>query len=288
MTTTELARSFADQIADIEDLPIDALEPGRMSWLHGVKQAKMPGVFYIKAANLSETPGAPWADDNERFEGEDGYSTPKLQIAIIGFRSQWFVPDEDRTKPPKEWLLGYQEGIGAKKITEYLCLVEGINDPIVLSMSGKNKGQPMWDIFKAYQNGLLKQGSRIAKRQLPVWSFWLPIANKRTPEGKTFYEDAKDGAGNTYGSVVTPPALYLPDNPLDTLYVGADIIRLGASIHNDFSEWFKVKRLPQGTVEGQVTVSATKALPPARNVPQPLKASEYTVNDDADEEVEKF
>lgn len=279
-TTTDLTRRFADEIIP-DDLPNETLEPGRIIWLHGTKQggAKTPGVFYVKASELSDTPSAPWKADDERFENEYGYSTPELKIAIIGFRSQWFIPAAEPGQPP-EWLQEYREGVGAKKSTEYLCLVEGIADPMVLSVSGKNKAGPLLDILKTYQNGLLKQASRIKRRQMPLWSFWLPIANRRDEGGQTLYLTAQDSTGKVYKSIVTPPALYLPDNPLDTLYVGAETISYGAQVRNDFAEWFKAKRLPQGTVEGHVTVSAPKQLAAPRNVPQPLHPDEYNADDE--------
>jgi hypothetical protein len=51
----------------------------------------------------------------------------------------------------------------------------------------------------------------MAKRALPLWTFWLPIANQRDASGKTAYVEAMDASGKSYGSVVTPPTIYLPE-----------------------------------------------------------------------------
>ncbi|MFK5283768.1 hypothetical protein ACI3PL_29750, partial [Lacticaseibacillus paracasei] len=80
----------------------------------------------------------------------------------------------------------------------------------ILSADGANKEKPLSDIVKSYRDGLLKQASRVAKRGLPLWTFWLPIANRRTADGKPAYTEATDASGKSYGSIVTPPTLYLP------------------------------------------------------------------------------
>lgn len=264
--TTALTRNFTDELAALGDIPgATALEPGRINWLHGTKQARTPGVFYVKESELSEPPAAPWQAD-DRFDNETGYSTPVLHVAFIGWRSQWFLADRDTGT--FQWLQEYQAGVGAKKSTEFLCLVEGIADPMVISASGKHKAQPLLDILKTYERGLLKQASRLVKRTLPRWAFWLPIQNRLTADGKTMYIEATDGAGKSYGSVVTPPALYLPENPINTLYVGNDMLRLGAQVREDYALWFKMKR---GTdvQEGEYYVEERAALPAPKNAPVP-------------------
>lgn len=271
--TTALTRRFIDEVDGIDDIPGSRdLEPGRIHWMHGNRQGKTSGVFYVKSVELSASPGEPWEVDDDRFEGEQGYCAAALKIAIIGSRAQWFLPGKERDDSPT-WILDYQEG--AKKLTEYLCFVEGLDDVMVLAVSGKYKAGPFHDIVQAYRFGLLKQASRIAKRQLPLWSFWLPIANQRTADGKVQYIDAQDGEGKSFGSSVTPPALYLPKDALDNCWAGMDMIRRGAAVWNDMAEWIKTKRMPPNTVEGEVVLSlpapqARPALPPGRNVPQPI------------------
>jgi hypothetical protein len=87
-------------------MPSVNLEPGRLNWYHGVDAGKVktPGVFFGKETAFTEIPPAPWEFD-ERFIDEDGpgYSAPRLRIAILGWRDQWFIPGE--TKNDKiQWL----------------------------------------------------------------------------------------------------------------------------------------------------------------------------------------
>lgn len=203
-----------------------------------------------------------------------GFSAPDLRLAFIGSRSQWFIPNEDRTKPP-HWVVDYERevreaGLTAKKQVEYLVLVEGVTDPMVLSVSGKHKAQPFADALGAYRNGLLKQASRIAKRQLPLWAFWLPFAGKTTEQGKPLYLEATDGDGKGYGSIVTPPALQLPANAMDALFVGPQVLRAGAEVAHDYAAWFKTQRGNNAVIEAEYEVVETRMLPAGRNQPQPL------------------
>lgn len=265
--TTELARTFLDDIDQLpEEIPGAAmLEPGRLSWLHGsTGQVKAPGVFYAKDTAFVEPPTAPWVLD-ERYtdQGEIGYSAPELRIAFIANRSQWFLPGQDRGDLP-EWLSTYQEG--AKKLVEYLIQIDGIYEPMVLSVSGKYKAGPIADILSAYRRGALAQAMRKVKRTLPVWSFWLPIANKRGADMKTLYLKASDADGKEYGSVVTPPAL--AGFPIPRT---AQELIDGASIWQEYQDWARYTRTQQGVSEGSYTVSAMPQLPAARNVPQPVE-----------------
>lgn len=267
--TTDLTRPFTD---DLDQLPAEipgaaTLEPGRLSWLHGTKSGNVrtPGVFYGKDTAFTDAPGEPWVLDNRHEEqGEIGYSAPELRIAVIGWRDQWFIPGQDRGDLPT-WISTYQDG--AKKLTEYLIRVAGLVDPMVLSMSGLYKARPIADLVSAYKRGALTQAMRRYKRTLPLWAFWLPVANKRGADGKTIYTDAKDASGKEYGSVVTPPSLV----GLPQARTATEILE-DAALWTEYREagWFDFKRLAQGVTEANYVVTSTPALPPGRNVPVPV------------------
>lgn len=263
--------SFLDTINTIDDLPGGELAPGVIWWLHGAKagQTKAPGVFYAKATEFGDAPPAPWESDN-RFDGEAGYSTPTLRIAAIGWRAQWFTQDKDDPKSLPRYITDYQPG--ANKHVEILCMVDGIDEPMIISVKGFHKTKAMLDAIRTYENGLLKQAGRLAKRALPRWTFWLPIQNKLNAKGETDYIEAQDGAGKAYGSVVTPPALYLPDDAMDSCFVGEVVMRRGADIRAQYERWFNQKRLPPQITEGvyQIEDTTPRQLEAPRNVPQPI------------------
>lgn len=266
--TTDIVRTFLD---DLDDLPLDIpgaanLEPGRLAWLHGVSAGgvKTPGCFYGKDTAFTDPPAAPWSTD-ERYsdQGELGYSAARLSLAFLGSRDQWFLPGEDKGDQPT-WLPTYQDG--AKKLTEYLVLVDGLADPMVLSVSGKYKAGPIAQILSAYRRGALAQAMRRVKRTLPPWAFWLPIANQ-TKDGKTVYLEAADADGKSYGSVVTPPAL--AGAPVA---VTIEVIHLGIEVYQQYKAvgWFEYKRVPRGTENAVYAVLEQHALPAPKNVPQAL------------------
>lgn len=263
--------SFLSTINEIEDLPTGELTPGVIWWLHGAKAGatKVPGVFYAKATEFADAPPAPWAAD-ARFDDETGYSTPMLRLAIIGWRQQWFLQDKNDPKAMPRYIPDYQQG--ASKHVEILAMLDGLEDPFIVSVKGAHKTKPMLDIIRTYENGLLKQASRIAKRALPRWTFYLPIKNKLNNKGETDYIEAQDGDGKSYGSVVTPPALYLPDDAMESCFVGEAVLRRGADIHTQYTTWFRQKRLPQNVIEAEYRIDDVPALPPPRN--QPVEISE--------------
>lgn len=271
MTTDELARTFIDDLDQLPDVIPGAvnLEPGRIAWLHGAKAggAKTPGVFYAKDTAFTDPPGALWAtDDRHADQGETGYSAPELHIAIIGWRDQWFVPGKNKGDMPT-WLTTYEKG--AKKLTEYLIRVDGIATPMVLSVSGLYKARPIADLISDYKRGALTQAMRQSKKSLPLWSFWLPIANKRDTSGKTVYIEAQDASGKTFGSLVTPPALAGQPVARSVTEILDD-----ARIWADHQDWLRYKRTPQGVAEAEYVIEAPRQLPPGRNVPQPVEADE--------------
>lgn len=257
--------SFADQITDlaIPETKLVTFEPPRFWYHNGVKQAKTAGSFYTRASEFAGGLSAPWAPE-ERFDGESGFSTSALRIAVLAFRSQPFKKWKDEEgKDQTEFAFKYEKGMTI--LTEILCMIEGYDGAAVWSMKGLT-GQAVTGrgagLLPAYTNGLLKEASRIARRGLPLWSFWLPIASKRVGE-KVAYEDTG------YGSFITPPALFLPANAMDELFVGPDALQRGADLLKEYPEWDTTKRMPGGVVTAEFTVEETKALPPpSRNVPQ--------------------
>lgn len=265
--------SFADAIKGIEipeavgrntDLP-------RIWWHNGAKaprpsQPDTPGDFYTKQSEFAGGLTAPWAQE-ERFTGETGYATSTLRIAVLSYRQQAFRSEQQPGEkyPRKIWLTRWEQG--AKLYTELLCFVEGYNDIAVWASDGLT-GKAVsgkQGILKTYEQGLLAEAERIAASPLPLWTFWLPIATKRNGD-KIAYEDTG------YNSFVTPPALHLPPDPLDVLFVGDELLQRGAAIMRQpqYTKWTAMRRLPENVLEGEVV--NVPMLPAPRNVPVAISA----------------
>lgn len=275
--TTAIVPSFLDDMELPDDLPGVQIEPARLNWYHGVDAGKVktPGVFFGRDTAFTEPPPAPWEVD-ERYIDTDGagYSTPRLRLAFIGERSQWFIPGETRNDPIV-WLPSgarAPEGTKVKKQIEYLVLIDGLPDAMVLSVSGFHKSRPIEQILSAYERGALAQLIRAQKRQLPRWSHWLTIGGKVDARGNPIIEKARDSAGEEHGSDVTPPALLAAP-----ILVGKATFQAAIDAWNLYNSLgrFKFQRLPQNAVEASYTITNTPQISaPARNVPQPLDDEE--------------
>jgi len=251
--------SFLDTINTIDDIPEGGDLPiGSITWMHGNKAGKTPGAFFGKATEFTGTPSAPWTHD-DRFDDDPGYSAPALKIAFICWRSQWYMQDEGG---PKIWLTHYQQG--AKKQVEYIVLAEGCDDPLIMTLPKFTKAKPIQDIVKAYRDGLLRQASRVARRPLPLWSFWVPISGKVNKDGKPTYEEVLRGGAST-GAYVTYPVATFPADAMDTLFVGETLLRKGGDVARTYGAWTEQRRLPNNTVEGEVLALPA---PSGKNVPQ--------------------
>lgn len=241
-------------------------QPPRIWWHNGDKRSKTPGSFYTKLDEIGVEPAAPWQSD-DRFDNEDGFATNKLNVAIIGHRSQAFK--QDNADSPWIWLTKWEKG--ARIYTEVLCIVEGIDEPVVWAckgMTGKAVTGKGDGIIDRYKTALLREAEKLSKRTLPPWSFWLPIASEVDASGKLVYADTG------FGSFITRPRIHWPaghkvDAVINMLFVGKELIERGAEIRNQYADWFKARRVND---EAPVAAEqeAEEDAPPQRNVPQPL------------------
>lgn len=268
--------SFADQITAlaIPDTNTAAFDPPRFNWHNGIKQVKTPGNFYAKQNEFAEGLGTPWVADS-RFENEAGFTTPALKIAVLAWRQQPLRKTKTAEgRDQVQYFLKWEEGMTFH--TEVLCMIEGFSGAAVWSMKGttgaavtrRNRREPIKQgLLWNYIDGLLKEASRIAKRGLPTWTFWLPIATKLAGD-KIAYEDTG------YGSFVTPPALHLPANAMDTLFVGQELLTLGEDLLREHHGWAEKRRPTEDTIDADYSVSESLQIAAPRNVPQPVEADE--------------
>ena len=272
--------ALAEQLGDLTwddagDTAGKAAPFGVFGWLHGVKAAKTPGVFYAKDTEFGDAPRAPWVQDDRFNEGERpemGYSASALKLAIIGARSQWYLEEKnDKGYSRRRWLApgAYQDG--ARKQVEWLCFVEGVDAPMILSASKLSKSRPIIEALAAYRKGVLRQASLKLRRTLPLWSFWLPLAGEIAPDGRPVYTEVKGADGSA--SYVTYPKLSMPGDAIDSLFVGRELFAYGAELHRQYADWLREVRLPDGVVDGEVVegeVLPALPAPGGRNVPQPV------------------
>lgn len=210
----------------------------RIGWRNGAKQARTGGFFYAKADDLLDRPAAPW-EPVTIYDDEPGYYAKRLSVAVIATRTQPFFPETDASgKKHMRWLTQWESG--AQLYTEWLCFAEGLgNYPVILYSKGLT-GKALADALRTFRAKVLKPAERIAGRRLPSWTFWMPIATLVNEKGGVVYSDTG------HGSVVTPPALYLPGGNevaiLDALAVDETLLALGVSVREEYAAWHSEKR----------------------------------------------
>ncbi len=232
----------------------------RVWWHNGDKKTKTPGDFYTRAEYWVGEPPGPWAPV-DRFDDEAGFAAPLLKVLPITYRSQAFRRIEQGGKVRREYIPQWEPG--ASLHTEILCLVEGLEGPVVWSAKGMTGAAITGKsgIFVTARKLLIGEAERRLKKKVPMHAFWLPVG-VRQKDGKTDYVTLDQG------SVITPPALRLPaleGSPLlNALYAGRETIEYAGELRAEYETWRQEKRVNEPEPE-----SAAPA-PAGRNVPQPI------------------
>lgn len=282
MTTNEPADLALPYLPD-DGEGVVSFAPPRMDWLHGNKAAKTPGVFYIKADELGEAPGEPWASDDRFMSGENpelGFSTTRLRVLFLAYRSQWFVPPARNSNERTRWLAGYEDGAGARKLVEYLVLAEGLADPVVLGLSKISKSTPIKELLAVYRSSVLRQAARQLKRtSVPQYLFWIPIGGKLDDKGKPVYSTVESKTTGD-SSFVTYPVAHWPADLSEARADNATLRRIYEEILPQYRGWSNARRNNGDYVEAEAYAvdDDVPALPPAsgtsRNVPQPIESDQ--------------
>jgi hypothetical protein len=173
------------------------------------------------------------AEEVEIYKDEPMVLVPKLRVALIALRKNFFTEDAGRrTYHPK-----YVKDV-TKILTDYLLLVDGLGDsPKVLRVHGMPGGR-MADIYRAYTGRILPKKQRtLAQEQVAVsWSYWLSLECETDARGKQLKTRSEKGA-TVYLPVCSCPISF--EEAEREAYVGRDILRLGAAIFQESREWQK-------------------------------------------------
>ena len=266
------------QQAELSNAELDGGIP-RINFYHGVPAADSPGVFFLKQALTSATPGGPWKAIRKSFgvdKKEDGYAAAELRIAPIAVHEVWQTEDASGA------LVTHAEyTAGAKYNYRILCFAEGIVDkdgaltPCIVSGSGTNKGGALRAIITAHVRGLIRLAKDATGGNVPMHTFWLPIGTKRDANGEPVYVASRPD--DPQSIAVTPPiARYPAGTPaelMESLFVGADLLTQGEHVKNELQRTLLPLTASRLT-EGAAVVNALPLRSAGRNVPQPLTEAE--------------
>lgn len=225
----------------------------RIWWYNGSKQAGTNGHFYTTEREFPE--GIHGFEQVERYDDEVGYKAEALKIAIIRRRAQAYTEVRDGDRTTKTWHDHYKPG--RKIYTELLCLVEGVDEPVVWvvkGMIGQAVTKRKTGIVDVFAESVLKLAAETWKGdgEVPPWAFWMPIMAPKTDKGKPVYTDTG------YGSHVTLPVLALPAmsrEALKAIYVGRELLDIGKAHYIASAEWSKTMRTNDETPPPAQTTS---------------------------------
>lgn len=250
--------TFAERIAAVDTPVVNDAAPTTPAiwWYNGSKQAKTPGIFYVKGAALQQEPADPWVP-SQRFENEIGFETPLLHLALITWRQQPYhvveVVSGGEQRKHRRYIAEWEPG--AQIHTEIVCLAEGIAEPVVWSCHGMTGRAVMGKngICATYRTGLLRHAEQVARKRLPLWTFWVPISTLRDARGQVTYTDTG------HGSLVTLPMLDWSDASqaelIDRLFTGEEWIVYGYEVRRQFESWRSQRRGLNGAANGNSTAN---------------------------------
>jgi hypothetical protein len=166
----------------------------------------------------------------------DAYLAESLHVVLLAEKFRWFKVVNGRTR----WLVEYEDGARGK----YQVLVvvreagEAQTTPWMLTATGL-AGKALYQAFKAYRSKVLPAASSMAKKHLPLYSFWLEIA-----AGEPRQVGAKPNV-----STITPPVLVTPDlSDPDALreylvgsYAGQEALDRASAWFDEAQGWAKAK-----------------------------------------------
>lgn len=230
--------NFLD-IVEPDDIKGNRLLLARFNWYNA--KNRRPAMFYIKNDDLMADPAEPWERSNW-FKGENGYffnaEGASINMAIIGYRARPFSKAVDADgKFSRNFEAEYIPNSGMQFYTEVICLVEGIDEPLLWAADGMTGGA-ISGIIKGVHKGLLASTRRLSRRSAPLWTYWSAITAQTDNAGQIVVMQSK--AGGEY----TPPMLIVPEvesmEELQHYYIGDDNYRLCRELYHLHQEagWF--------------------------------------------------
>lgn len=166
----------------------------------------------------------------------DAYLADTLHVALLAEKFRWFK----RTGGRIVWLPQYEDGARGKY--QVLVMVREAGDaqstPWMLTATGL-AGKALYQAFKAYRSKVLPAASSMAKKHLPLYSFWLEIVAG---------EPRQVGVEPNV-STITPPVLVVPDlsdsevlrEYLVGSYVGQETLDRASAWFDEAQRWAEAK-----------------------------------------------
>ena len=216
---------------------------GRFRWNNGLKVGRngSAGCWYAKSESFHSLPPH-WQASS--LYGEDGYEAVRINMIPLLKRSQPFSVVDGMATWHTEW----RPNMGMKMYTEVLCLIEGYNQPLV--MTGKGWAASRITHYKrgcfAEQHEYVTSvASKLAGMTLQPWAFWHSIGGAYDKKHEPMFVEVGSGTQKTHLHDITLGiAQQATEQEIDALYVGDALYAQATDIYNEYmtAEWHKQKR----------------------------------------------
>lgn len=217
---------------------------GRFRWNNGMKVGRnaSAGMWYAKGDAFQGSLPTGWAK-SLAFEG-DGYEAKVIKMLPLLKRSQPFTKVGDSVVWHPEWV----QNAGMKMYTEVLCLLEGYDEPLV--MTGKGWAASRITHYKRGCFGeqteyITKPASQLAEKPLQPWAFWHVIGGAFDKGNQPIFVEVGTGQQKTHLHDIVLHVSGPADSALlDALYVGDELYEKATTIYNVYvqMEWHKERR----------------------------------------------
>lgn len=215
---------------------------GRFRWNNGMKVGRnaSEGFWYAKNEAFTHMPDG-WTV-SQAFEG-DGFEAKHIKMVPILKRSQPFSVINEQAVWHAEW----RKNAGMKMYTEVLCLLEGYDEPLVLTGKG-------WAASRIthYKRGCFAEhaelvtgvANRMAEKQLQPWAFWHMIGGRYDTKKQPVYVEVGQGQKTHLHDIVLGVSAPASEELLEQLYVGDELYERATLLYTEYvqAEWHKQKR----------------------------------------------
>lgn len=217
---------------------------GRFRWNNGMKVGRnaSAGMWYARSEAFQGSLPTGWSK-SLAFEG-DGYEAKTIKMLPLLKRSQPFSKVGESVVWHTEW----QQNAGMKMYTEVLCLLEGYDEPLV--MTGKGWAASRITHYKRGCFGeqaeyVTRPASALADKPLQPWAFWHHIGGAFTKGNEPKFIEVGTGAKTHLHDIVLIGVSGPADESLiDALYVGDELYAHATTVYNVYvqAEWHKERR----------------------------------------------
>jgi hypothetical protein len=249
-------------LVDVQDRAFGPVYP-IVQWTNGsVQNKKSGGVdytggFFVSAEQGVQIPGAvPHTLITQNGSEVQGFAIRDLKGTPIRFRRSWLATPEEGALAIRFPWTGYEDAqeVDFRRAPrgrgQLLFLVEGMEEPVVLSFSGTVSGAVFSQgskrgLLPSYAQLIVNQAKRIAKRKgrnidYPLCAFRMAIGPDREESGEPKFTTV--GSGSATSRVTMPVWLDRPTGMVEepqiaSVFVGRDQFSKNQSYHKDADAW---------------------------------------------------